>query len=245
VSAGTTYLRFELLRTLRNRRIVLFSLGFPLVLYLLIAGPNRDVADIAGTGVPAAAYFMVGLLSFGGMNAMLASGARIAAERTAGWNRQLRITPLRPAVYLRVKVVTAYALVGLTIAVLYTAGAALGVRFEAARWVEMTALILCGLAPFAAMGILLGHMVTADSAGPAVGGAGALFAFLGGAWFPITDGFLQRIGELLPSYWIVQAGRAGAGGASWSVKGWIVVAAWTLVAAVLAARAYRRDTGRA
>ena len=34
---NTAYLRFELLRTFRNRRFFIFSLGFPLVLYFLIA----------------------------------------------------------------------------------------------------------------------------------------------------------------------------------------------------------------
>ena len=240
-----SYLRYELLRTIRNRRVMVFSLGFPILLYLLIAGPNKDEADLSGTGIPAATYFMVGLLSFGAINAMLSSGARIAAERTAGWNRQLRITPLSPRTYLRAKVVTGYAISALTIALLYAAGAALGVHLRAGRGVEMTALVLCGLLPFAAIGILLGHLVTADSAGPAVGGIGALFAFLGGTWFPITDGFLRHLGELLPSYWIVQAGRTGVGGPSWSGKGWAVVAVWTVVAAALAARAYRRDTTRA
>ena len=43
------YIRYELLRTLRNRRFFLLSLGFPLVLYFLIAGPNRNVSDLGGT----------------------------------------------------------------------------------------------------------------------------------------------------------------------------------------------------
>ena len=37
-----TYIRYELLRTFRNRRFFVFSFGFPLVLYLLIAAPNRE-----------------------------------------------------------------------------------------------------------------------------------------------------------------------------------------------------------
>ncbi len=49
---------------------------------------------------------MVGLASFGTMSAMLSCGARIAAERAVGWNRQLRITPLSPRAYFRVKVLT-------------------------------------------------------------------------------------------------------------------------------------------
>ena len=101
---SATYMRFELLRMLRNRRFFIFSLGFPLVLFYLIAGPNRDDLDFGGTGISAPVYYMVGLVAFGTMNAMLASGARIAAERSAGWNRQLRITPLSARAYLRTKV---------------------------------------------------------------------------------------------------------------------------------------------
>jgi len=38
----------------------------------------------------------------------------------------------------------------------------------------------------AALGILLGHVLTTDSIGPAIGGLTALFALLGGVWFPVT-----------------------------------------------------------
>ncbi len=36
------YTRFELLRTVRNRRLLVFSLGFPITLYFLIAGPQPE-----------------------------------------------------------------------------------------------------------------------------------------------------------------------------------------------------------
>src|SRR5580692_6036051 len=108
--SSLVYVRYELLRTLRNRRFFFLSLGFPLVLYYLIAGSNRHVSDIGGTGLSAPLYFMVGLASFGTMSAMLSSGARIAAERAVGWNRQLRISPLSTRSYFRAKVLTAYAM---------------------------------------------------------------------------------------------------------------------------------------
>ena len=69
------------------------------MLYLLIAGPNGDEDDLGGSGIPARLYFMVGLAAFGTMNGVVAGGARIAAERSVGWTRQLRITPLRPSAY--------------------------------------------------------------------------------------------------------------------------------------------------
>ena len=90
------------------------------------------------------------------------------------------------------------------------AGATLGVHLARRDWVAMTLLILVGLVPFAAIGILLGHLLTSDSIGPALGRPTALFAFLGGVWFPITSGVMHDIAESLPSYWLVQASRVGA-----------------------------------
>ena len=46
------YTRYELLRTFRNRRFFLLSLGFPLILYFVIAVPNRHIHNFAGTGLP-------------------------------------------------------------------------------------------------------------------------------------------------------------------------------------------------
>jgi ABC-2 type transport system permease protein len=239
------YTRYELLRTLRNRRFFLLSLGFPLVLFFAIAGSNRNVHDFAGTGVSAPLYFMVGLASFGTMSSMLSCGGRIAAERAVGWNRQLRITPLSPRTYFRAKVLTAYMMALLSLAALYLAGASLGVSLPADRWLEMTGLILVGLVPFAALGITLGHMLTPDSIGPAMGGGVSLFAFLGGVWFPIKGhGFLHTLAQCIPSYWLVQAKQAALGGHAWSTTGWAVIVAWTVVFSLLAARAYRRDTAR-
>ena len=243
--SSAVYTRFELLRTFRNRRFFLLAFGFPLVLYFLIAAPNRHVESLAGTGISAPLYYMTGLAAFGTMSAMLSTGARIASERSVGWNRQLRITPLSTRTYFRAKVVTAYIVAVASLVLLYLSGAILGVRLSAHEWVQMTVLILVGLIPFAVMGIFFGHIVSADSIGPLMGGSTALFAFLGGTWFPITNGVLRRIAELLPSYWLVQASHVALGGGAWGARGWIVIGAWTVGLAVLAARAWRRDTGRA
>ena len=241
-----TYIRYEVLRTVRNRRFMILALGFPLVIYFLIATPNRHETNLGGTGISAALYLMVGLVAFGTMNAMLACGARISAERSAGWNRQLRITPLSTRTYFRAKVLTGYAMALATLLLLYVAGATLGVSMAASLWVKMTALILVGLIPFAALGILLGHLVSVDSIGPVIGGLTALLSILGGVWFPIgTSGVLYHIAQLLPSYWLVQASRIAVGGQAWGAKGWIVMGTWTAVLSVLAGRAYRRDTRRA
>ncbi len=56
------YTRYELLRTLRNRRFFFLSLGFPLVLYFLIAGPQRNDQNFGGRVSRSPLYYMVGMV---------------------------------------------------------------------------------------------------------------------------------------------------------------------------------------
>jgi ABC-2 type transport system permease protein len=62
--------------------------------------PNRGAQDFAGTGMSLSLYDMVGLVSLGAIMALISTGARIATERTDGWTRQLRITPLSTRAFL-------------------------------------------------------------------------------------------------------------------------------------------------
>jgi len=243
--SSLAYVRFELVRTFRNRRMLVFSLGFPLILFFMIAAPNRHEHNLGGTGISLPLYYMVGLVSFGAMTALISSGARIASERTDGWTRQLRITPLTTSAYFRAKVLTGYTMAALTIGLLYASGISLGVTLPASRWLEMTGLILIALVPFAALGILLGHLLTSDSIGPATGGVVSLLALVSGTWFPLgSHGLVHDIAQFLPSYWLVRASHVSVGGQAWDATGWIVVAAWAIVLAALARVAYRRDTER-
>lgn len=240
---NTTYLKYELLRTLRNRWSYTFSLAFPVILFLTFGVTNRNAKDFPSAISPIT-YYMVGMLGFGAMGAVISGGARIAVDRATGWNRQLRLSPLRPSLYLAAKVMIGYAAALLTIAAMYVAGIAFGARAGLGQWIEMTAFILLGLAPFAAIGIWIGHIANEDAMGPIMGGLMSLFALLGGSWYPI-QGVLKDIGSWIPSYWIVQAGHIAVGGGSWSAKGWLVVLGWAAVFTVLAAKAFREDTRRA
>lgn len=237
-----TYLRYEVLRTFRNRRFLFFSLGLPLILFLVIAGTNRH-ATLDGIGLPL--YFMAGMASWGAMLGIISSGSRISLERQLGWTRQLRITPLEPRAYFAAKVVCGYLTALLTMLLVYLSGSAFGVRLGAGEWATMIGLVLVGLVPFALLGVMFGHLLKPDSLGPAVGGISALFAVFGGAFGPIvTHGVLLDVVKCIPSYWLVQSGKVAFGGGGWPAQAWILVAVWAVVAARLAFLAYRRDTAR-
>jgi ABC-2 type transport system permease protein len=244
----STYLKYETLRTVRNKQVFFFSLVLPVVLYLAIGGPQKNNNHFGGVpGLNGAQYYMVSLLSYGAMAGLLSVGGRIAVERSLGWNRQLRITPLSPRTYFGSKIGVGYMFAVLTMVAMYVLGMMFGVRMPAERWVVMSVLILLALIPFAGLGIAMGHLISADAVGPALGIGTFALGLLGGTWFPINgDSLLAKVCKLLPSWWLVQAGHVAYGGSlnPWGVEGWIVVGFWSVALAVFAVWAFRRDTAR-
>jgi ABC-2 type transport system permease protein len=239
----TTYLRYDVLRTFRNWQFLILSLAFPLVLYLTVAGSHQH-ATFDGVAFPLS--FMSAMATLGAMAAAISSGAVIAAERSVGWTRQMRTTPLTVGAYFSAKVLTAYLRALLTIAALCLSGIALGVDLSPGEWLAMIGLLLVGLIPFVVLGILLGQLLSTAASTPAVGGITTLFALLGGVYgFQLaSSGPLFEVIKALPSFWLVQAGKAALRRGDWPAEGWIVIAVWTAVLVPLAALAYRRSTSR-
>ena len=144
------------------------------------------------------------------------------------------------------KVVTAYLMSALSMLLIYLTGVLLGARVEGVgRWVVMSGFILVGVLPFAILGIALGLILSTDAMGPALGGAGAFFGFLGGMWFPFTSGsIMDHIGQLFPSYWIAQASLSAMLDVQWPLMAWMVIIGWVVGVTALAVWGYRRSGER-
>ena len=242
---AVAYTRFELVRTFRNLRLLLFSLGFPLVLYFLIAAPNRNEHSIGGTGISFPLYYMVGLVSFGAMTALISSGARIASRA----NRRLD-----------------------TSASNHTAGHPRLLRRQGdhrlrdGRLDDRAAVRRGHRARRQPPSRTLARDDRADPGrADSVRGPGhparppvdrrldrsghrrrGFVARARGRHLVSRrlSGILHDFGQFLPSYWLVQASHVSLGGQAWGATGWIVIAAWTVGLAILARIAYKRDTGR-
>jgi ABC-2 type transport system permease protein len=240
--SSPTHMRLEILRTIRNPRSLSITLGLPLVLFFAVAGANRHT-HVEGISFPL--YFMGAMAAYGAMYAAVQPGARIALDRSKGWTRQLRITPLRTRTYFVAKVLAAYLVALVSLVALFLAGMSFGVHMAAWRWLEMGGLLLVGLAPLVVIGIALGHLLAPDSLTPAVAGVVVIMALLGGVFGPLfTHGTMLSVVKLLPSYWLVQASQVAVGGGGWTGEAWAVIAAWTAVMVMVAGLAYQRDTAR-
>lgn len=237
-----THLQYELLRTVRNWRLLALSLALPLIVFYAVTPENRH--SLTDGGIPFPLFEMTAMAVYGAMWASVLPGARVAFDRSIGWTRQLRVTPLRTRTYIASKVLAAYLAGMLALALLYLAGVSLGVHLRAEQWLEMTGLILVGLAPFVVLGIVAGNLVTVDALAPAVGGGVVLFALFGGAFGELFKrGVMLSLVKLLPSYWLVQAGKTAHGSGGWPTEGWLVILVWTAALIPLAVFGYGHETG--
>ncbi|WP_296195518.1 ABC transporter permease [uncultured Microbacterium sp.] len=246
-----TYVRIELMRRLRNRRTILFTLAFPVVMYFivgarLVSEPLTDV-PLAQGGVSVAAYIMVSMAMYGGMMSATQTGASVAIERAQGWSRQLRLTPLNPVVNVIVKMIAGMVLgLGALIAT-YIAGAATGVHLSVAQWI-LTGLAawLLASAVFTTLGLMVGYMVPGENAAQFTSLAVVLLSFIGGLFYPLSSmpDFMQTIAKFTPVYGIGEIARAPLTGEAFEPLALINALVWLALFVAGTVFFFRRDTRR-
>ncbi|MFE7543397.1 ABC transporter permease [Streptomyces platensis] len=244
----TTLIKLEIVRALRNKKFMFFSVIYPPVLYLIITG-GADSEPIPGMKLDMSLYFMVSMAAFGAMTAvLLGNSERIAKEREKGWVRQLRLTALPGRGYVAAKMAAA-ATVSLPsiLLVLIVAAAVKGVRLEAWQWITIAAGTWLGSFVFAALDIALGYLATGDAVRPISMLCYFGLAFLGGLWMPLTilPRWMQNIAEWLPTHAYAALGTAVEAGGTPHLKDVAILAGYLLVFTAGAAGLYRKDTHQA
>ncbi|HYJ69338.1 MAG TPA: ABC transporter permease [Nocardioidaceae bacterium] len=239
------YLHFDLMRALRNTRVMIFTLVTPLLLFAIFGSGQGD--QTIG-GISAAAYVMVSMAMFGSMSGALSSGGTIAFERGTGWNRTLRLTPLRSSTYVASKVVLSLLLAVPPLVLVFAAGVVLDdVRLSAAQWFQVAATAWLGALPFAALGIVIGYVATPDSVQPISALTTILVAAFGGLWIPVEQmpGWMHSIAELTPAYWTGLTSRSALTTTGLDTHALWVVLLWTAGLAAIGLRLFRAEAARA
>jgi ABC-2 type transport system permease protein len=237
-----TALGLEVRRVLRNRRTVMFILVFPSLFFMMFGLTNRG-RNVGGAS--AVAYIMISMGVYGAMVGTTAGGAAVAVERSLGWNRQLRLTPLHPMAYVAMKVLTAMVLGFLAVAADYSVGALNGVRMAPNVWIlSGLAAWLCSLV-FAAFGLFVGFLLPSENVMQFVGPLLAILAMFGGLFIPLAalPPLMQTIAKFTPVYGVGQIARAPLVGGFTAVA-MANVLVWTALFGVSAMLLFRRDTAR-
>ncbi|MFB7323968.1 ABC transporter permease [Streptomyces sp. NPDC001698] len=242
-------IRLELARALRNRKFLFFSVLYPSILFLIIAGKADGVTKVDGTGLTVPTYMMVSMASFGALTAVLMGNSeRIAKERESGWVRQLRLTPLPGRGYVLAKTAGAAVVSLPSIVVVFVVAAAVKqVRLEAWQWLALTGAIWAGSLVFAALGVAIGYLATGDAVRPITMIIYFGLSMLGGLWMPSTTfpQWLQNIAEWLPTHAYAALGRAIEESQAPHAKDLAILVVFFALFAGGAAWLYRKDTLKA
>ncbi|MEU0673283.1 ABC transporter permease [Streptomyces sp. NPDC006172] len=242
-------IKLELTRALRNRKFLFFSVIYPSVLFLLIAGSADSTTKIDGTGLTLPTYMMVSMASFGALTAVLMGNSeRIAKERQNGWVRQLRLTSLPGRGFVLAKTASAAVVSLPSIVVVFVVAAIVKhVRLDAWQWLVLTAAIWAGSLVFAALGVALGYLASGDAVRPITMITYFGLSILGGLWMPTATfpEWLQQISEWVPTHAYAALGQAIEQNQAPHAKDIAVLAVYFALFTGGAAWLYRKDTLKA
>ncbi len=232
MSGLLAFARFEVARLLRSWKFLAITVGFPVVFYILFLH-DRNPGEVVDGAVPWRIYLMVSMCSFGALVAALnAGGSRLSAERSSGWARQLRVTPIPAWSYVTTKVSASMLVVLPVVALVELVGMTFGgVRLGVGTWLELTVLLWVSAVPFAILGVFVGFMVNADTAYPVVTALMFVLGYFGGLFNPVghMTPVLQTAARALPSFHHASLGFALVDGRGFGVQDALVLGAYTAV----------------
>lgn len=231
--------QLEIRRVLRNRRIMFFTVLYPVLLFLLSASSVKG-KDVPGTNIPYVDYFLVAYASFGVIAASLNNNAlRIAQERKEGWIRQLKLTAVPSYGYVTSKVAASLIAVIPAIVITFAVGTTQDVHLTASQWVQAFLVIWLGSLAFTALGVAIGYGVPQDAVQPVTLIIYVAGSFLGGQFFNVS-GALETIGKCLPTYWVREIATEIVSSQPIDWRGVAILGAWLVGCALLAAFMYQK-----
>jgi ABC-2 type transport system permease protein len=212
----TDLLLFQLRRVGRNRQYLFFTVLLPAlftIFFTKIFGaqtPAGDYQDLAGAT-------MISMMAYGAIGAALGATIRLAFDRSSGWLRQLRVTPVPAGATFAVDVLVGALLVLPSLVVVALVGRLVNdVQFGLGAWVGLVGGLWAGSVVFVALGLAVGMALDSQAAGAAIGILGTALAALGGLWIPVEvfPAGMAALAHAMPSYWFAELGRDLAGGTS-------------------------------
>ena len=211
----------------------------PVAFFFLFGGQYRT------SDPDAFAYVMASMAVYGAMIATTSMGAQVSVERSLGWTRQLRLTPLRPVGYVATKILAALVLGVVPIVLVLAAGLLAGVDLSVPQWLRIGLLAwVCSLV-FAAFGLFVGYLAPAENTMQFIGPLLALMSFFGGLFFPLEKGStLAHIAPYMPTYAVGLITRSPITGSGLTLLHLGDLALWVTIFGIGTAFLFRRDTSR-
>lgn len=249
------YLLLELKRQVTQPTTLFFCIILSPLFYALFSGMEGMDESLGHGNVSAAMALFMAL--YGASMTAAISTVNVSFEVPLGWNRTLRLTPLRPWAYITTKILNALLGSVLSMGVLYIVVLIMG-KAHMVGWLWLAGFgigFICGVT-FGALGLLLGSFFKGETATGILIPTLLFCCFLSGVFgVPLTGNFFIAMQKVVPMGGAVNlilalfgpnatmyTGIGGMALGDWRI--WVNIGAWLFVLLAGAAIAYARNTKR-
>jgi ABC-2 type transport system permease protein len=243
--------RWALLGVLRNPRVIVFSVAFPIVLLVLFngifTGGSDETTKFSGGTIRAAAYFTAGMTAYAiMMSAFSTIAIGLTTQRESGQLKRLRGTPMPAWIFVAAQVLRSIALVVLMVAALLLIGhVAFDVAIDGEALLGVAVYVALGTAAMATMGIALTALTnSADAASTIAPFSAVMLSFVSGVFIPVEQlpSWLEDIGRVFPLYHLaegMQRALAEGSGTGLTAGNVAVLLLWTVGALAVSAKRFK------
>ncbi|MBQ8831777.1 MAG: ABC transporter permease [Oscillospiraceae bacterium] len=190
----------------RDPLTLIFGLGFPLVLLLLLSAIQANIP----VELFAIESLTPGIAVFGLSFMTLFSATVIAKDRSGAFLQRLYTTPMRASDYILGYTIPMLPVSILQTLICYAAAAVLGLEINGSVFLAILVNIPASVM-YVALGLLFGSILTDKQVGDVCGALLTnLSAWLSGTWFDLNlvGGAFKKIADFLPFSHAVELGRA-------------------------------------
>lgn len=241
--------RYDQRQFWREPAAVFFTVVMPLIfLFLFVSIFGNDTETVRGHEVKLSTYYVPAIVTLAVVSATIVNLAiTFTILREKGLLKRVRSTPLPPWIYLGGRVMTATVVsILLTAAVTLLGSLVYGVSVPSNTLPGLLLTLIVGTAACCALGFALTTVIPTENAAPAVTNAILLpLYFFSGVFIPDASlpSVMKFLGSLFPVRHLFHAFLfafdPATEGTGIAVGHLAVVAAWGLVGAVVAARAFK------
>lgn len=240
--------RFDLLASFRNPRARFFTIIFPIVLLVILAGVfGHGTTVVDGVDVKLSHFYVPGILAMSIITSAYATlVVSVATARETGVLKRRRATPVSPAILIGGQALATLATNAIMTAVLLLIGRfAYGFSAAPGALVAIACTVIVGTLSFACIAYAVASLIgSVDAAQPIVQATVMPLYFISGIWIPNANlsHTLQSIASVFPVEHLAAALHLASVhsslGAAIAPKDLLVLAVWGLAAAAIAARRF-------
>ncbi len=237
----------------RNPRAIVFSLIFPVVLLVLFnsifaTGDSSSTELPGGEDLSTDAYFTAGIIAYAiVMSCFSTLAISLTSQRESGQLKRFRGTPMPPWTFMTSQILRSVLMVALMVVVLLLIGRfAFSVDIHGDTLPGLVVYVLLGTAAMCSLGIALTTVArTADAASTIAPFGAVLIAFISGVFIPVEElpSWLAEVGRVFPLAHLAEGLQttlsSNASGIGLNAENVAVLAAWGIVALLVAAREFR------